>query len=126
MNSDALKDIWHSKSGNQGGRTPTGHRTMLTCVFRNSEVFVVVLLLWLEGCVQPTHSDDSCNFTPSSWNPTATARFGLSISLRKSDRFGCGMISQEALQIYVAAQWVVEKLNKNGGYIPGVQFGELL
>lgn len=37
------------------------------------------------------------------------------------------MVFDVALQAYVAAQWVTEKLNRDAGtgsYIPGVQFGE--
>nr|KAG5699497.1 hypothetical protein BaRGS_020056 [Batillaria attramentaria] len=72
---------------------------------------------------------DVCTLGRAQWNPDAVARFGLSISLRKVDNKkpgGCGVVSQEALQLYVAAQWVLERLNAdhgNGSYVPGVQFG---
>lgn len=66
-----------------------------------------------------------CSSRGLEWKPAARVRFGLIVSLRKADRMGCGIISEEALQLYIATQWVLEKLNKdNGSYIPGVQFGE--
>ncbi|KAL8604320.1 hypothetical protein ACOMHN_028083 [Nucella lapillus] len=93
-------------------------------------------LAWLLLCVlcvssssMAANADGACTLRKVAWNPSALARFGLSISLRKSDRAspqGCGMISQESLQMYVAAQWVCERLNAdfgNGSFVPGVQFG---
>ena len=88
------------------------------------------LLLLLSVLAPSASTQDVCTAGRIAWNPDARARFGLSISLRKADRvnqLGCGMVSQEALQIYVAAQWVCERLNMdmgNGSYVPGVQFGE--
>ncbi|KAK7102049.1 uncharacterized protein [Littorina saxatilis] len=93
------------------------------------------LLLLFVGAIlsttQPANAntaESTCSLGRTSWNPDAPARFGLSISLRKADQIlGCGLVSQEALQLYVAAQWVCEKLNAdphgNGSFIPGVQFG---
>ena len=89
-------------------------------------VFLISIL------VPPTRADGVCSQGRTAWNPSAPARFGLSLSLRKTDRVrqqGCGMVSQEALQIYVVAQWVCEKLNAdlgNGSFVPGVQFGECI
>ncbi|XP_076447686.1 uncharacterized protein LOC143284661 [Babylonia areolata] len=75
-----------------------------------------------------TKDNGVCSLGKTAWNPGARARFGLSMSLRKGlDRVrGCGMVSQEVLQIYVAAQWVCDLLNAdhgNGSFVPGVQFG---
>ena len=90
-----------------------------------------ILFLMLLGVLAPsTSAEGVCTMGRTAWNPDAPARFGLSLSLRKADRvnrLGCGIVSQEALQIYVAAQWVCERLNRdtgNGTYVPGVQFGE--
>jgi hypothetical protein len=45
-------------------------------------------------------------------------------TLLQGNQYRCSSVSQEALQLYVAAQWVCEKLNANA-FLPGLQFGEL-
>ncbi|XP_059143222.1 uncharacterized protein LOC131930655 [Physella acuta] len=76
-------------------------------------------------------SEQQCYINKDSYEPNAQVRFAFMSSLRKSEPNTaqsslCTLISKEMLQNYLAAEWVVEKLNlaNNGtGYIRGVKIG---
>ena len=106
---------------------------MATHRSRCRSTYLPLVALLVSTLPAPAATDEGrCSRGWSQWNPSAPARFGLAISLSKADRAdstGCGLITQEALQVYVAAQWVCRLLNGDGAnesYVPGVQFGECL
>ncbi|GFR89755.1 metabotropic glutamate receptor 5 [Elysia marginata] len=93
--------------------------------------FLVVLMLFLTAVA--SIDNKKCYVEPEVVVPDADVQFGLLLSLRAhvsatSDQpvTRCGSILGPALEQYLAAEWLVHRLNayNNGtGYIPGVKIG---
>ncbi|KAK0044253.1 metabotropic glutamate receptor 5 [Biomphalaria pfeifferi] len=90
--------------------------------------FFSLALLWTHG--QTQGSDQQCYANRDTFVPDTPVRFAFMISMRKKDSSkvinNCALINKDALQNYLAAEWVVERMNKanNGtGYIPGIKIG---
>ncbi|KAH9508057.1 hypothetical protein Btru_052726 [Bulinus truncatus] len=87
-----------------------------------------MVVWWTGGQAQVT--DQQCYLNRDIFEPDAKVRFAFMISLRKKDTSkrdsDCALINQDAFQNYLAAEWIVERMNRanNGtGYIPNVKFG---
>lgn len=91
----------------------------------------IVIVLLFTGVI--SLDDKKCYVKPEVVAPDADVQFGLLLSLREKISPAtdhpitkCGSILGPALEQYLAAEWLVNRLNahQNGtGYIPGVKIG---